>query len=59
MVETTKLVYANATKSLRTTVPRGIAKQFELEAGSMISWKIVPKDGILVIEVRADREQIT
>lgn len=55
MGETTKLVWANATKSLRTTVPRGIAKQFELEAGSRLAWKIIPKNNELVIEVRAVR----
>ena len=54
MGERTRLVSANATKSLRTTVPKGIARQFNLDAGSELVWQIVSKGGELVIEVRPE-----
>lgn len=48
----TTLTRANvSSKSLRTTVPMGIIKQFGLKEGDMLSWKITAKDGKLVIVI--------
>jgi len=37
--------------SLRTTVPSGIVKQFDLKVGDSLDWKIDIKDGKLVVVV--------
>lgn len=51
--QTTSLNKANKTSaSLRTTVPSGIIKQFELEEGDHLAWKIghdENKDFIVVV----------
>ena len=53
MGEYTKIVTANATNSLRTTIPKGIARQMNLKAGSQLEWQImVGGDGRLAIEVK-------
>ena len=45
MVETTNLVLANKSESLRTTVPAHIARQFKLKAGDRLAWEMVVEDG--------------
>ncbi|MFQ5814895.1 MAG: AbrB/MazE/SpoVT family DNA-binding domain-containing protein [Candidatus Hydrothermarchaeaceae archaeon] len=40
------------TKSLRTTVPAGIVRQFKLKKGDKLSWEIEPRGGELVVVVR-------
>lgn len=39
-------------KSLRTTIPAGIVRQFSLANGDRIRWKIEVKDGEMVIVAR-------
>lgn len=39
-------------KSLRTTVPMGILKQFNLSEGDKLSWEIRAEDGELIIVVK-------
>jgi hypothetical protein len=52
-VETTKVVVAQAkSKSLRTTIPAGIARQFGITAESELGWEIEARDNALVIVVR-------
>lgn len=51
MPERTKLVVANPTKSLRTTVPAGIARQLGLGSGDFLEWQLAVKDGVMIIEV--------
>jgi len=38
-------------RSLRTTVPTGIVKQFDLSEGDKLRWEIKAKDGDLIIVV--------
>ena len=53
MVETTKLTKATTkSKSLRTTIPMGIVKQFNLSEGGEIDWEIRAEEGELIIVVR-------
>lgn len=40
----TKVIRAGSANSLRTTVPRDIAKRLGLEAGSALSWNVVSGD---------------
>ncbi|MDE1821027.1 MAG: AbrB family transcriptional regulator [Euryarchaeota archaeon] len=52
-METTKVVIAQAkSKSLRTTIPAGIARQFKITAESELGWEIEARDNALVIVVR-------
>ncbi len=51
--QTTTLTKANKTsQSLRTTVPSGIIKQFELDEGDRLDWKLEPRNGDLVVIVK-------
>ena len=48
----TKLTKATTKyRSLRTTVPIGIIDQFELKEGDFLIWKIVAKNGELLIQI--------
>ncbi len=38
-------------KSLRTTVPAGIARQFKLKEGDRLEWEIEPRNKRLIIVV--------
>ena len=38
--------------SLRTTIPMGIVKQFNLSQGDRFNWEIKAEDGELIIVVR-------
>ena len=39
-------------RSLRTTIPIGIVKQFNLSEGDRLNWEIKAEDGELIIVVR-------
>lgn len=53
MGEITVLSKATTTsKSLRTTVPSGIVKQFKLKKGDKLEWEIKAESGKLVIVVK-------
>ncbi|MFW6121656.1 MAG: AbrB/MazE/SpoVT family DNA-binding domain-containing protein [Petrotogales bacterium] len=53
----TTLTRANvSSKSLRTTVPMGIIKQFDLREGDRLSWRIDIKDEKLVIIIEPLKE---
>ena len=56
-METTKVVPANMATSLRSTIPRAIAKQFGLKAGSVLEWHMTVKDNELVVYVRPESGQ--
>lgn len=50
--ETTTLTKATSkSKSLRTTVPAGIARQFKFKEGDKLEWVIEPRNKKLVIVV--------
>jgi len=51
--ETTILTYASSkSKSLRTTIPFFIVKQFNLKASDQLDWTIKAEDGELIIVVK-------
>lgn len=53
MGETTTLsVATSGKKSLRTTVPMSILKQFDLEAGDKLDWGFEARNSELIIVVR-------
>lgn len=41
--------------SLRTTIPMGIVKQFNLSQGDRLNWEIKAEDGELIIVVRPSK----
>ena len=52
MGDITTLVKANNTKSLRTTIPANIVKQFQLTESDKLEWVLVAKsEGKMGIEV--------
>ena len=52
MGELTALTHASPkSESLRTTVPRGICKQFNLKETDQLDWTIEARDGRLIIVV--------
>jgi bifunctional DNA-binding transcriptional regulator/antitoxin component of YhaV-PrlF toxin-antitoxin module len=58
MGEVTVLTKATSkSKSLRTTIPAGITRQFNLSEGDRISWEIRAEDGELIIVVRPLKER--
>jgi|BEDMetMinimDraft_2_1075160.scaffolds.fasta_scaffold01933_3 SpoVT / AbrB like domain. len=58
MVEETVLTKATAKScSLRTTVPIGIVKQFNLSEGDELSWEIRAEGGELIIAVRPKKKR--
>jgi bifunctional DNA-binding transcriptional regulator/antitoxin component of YhaV-PrlF toxin-antitoxin module len=53
MGEVTVLTKATSrSKSLRTTIPIGIVKQFNLSVGDKLSWEIRAEGGGLIIVVK-------
>lgn len=53
MGETTVITRATSkSKSLRTTIPMGIVKQFNLLEGDKLSWEIRAEGGELIIVVK-------
>jgi len=49
---TTLTLAKTKSESLRTTVPIGIVRQFDLKSGDQIGWKFEARNGDLVIVVR-------
>ncbi|MBI4344737.1 MAG: AbrB family transcriptional regulator [Euryarchaeota archaeon] len=47
---------ATTSESLRTTIPMGIVRQFNIQTGDKIAWKIEPRDKKLVIVVEPEKE---
>jgi len=59
MGEITVLTKATSkSKSLRTTVPMGIVKQFNLSEGDKLNWEIRAEDGGLIIVVKPLKEKV-
>jgi len=52
MSEITVLTKAASKSKLRTTVPKGIVKQFNLSEGNKLSWEIKAEGSELIIVVR-------
>lgn len=49
----TTLIRANKiSNSLRTTVPSGIIKQFSLDEGDQLDWKLEIKDNNIVVVIK-------
>jgi len=58
MGEITVLTKATSkSKSLRTTIPMGIVKQFNLSEGDKLNWEIKAEGGELIIVVRPLKEK--
>jgi len=58
MGEITVLTRATSkSKSLRTTIPMGIVKQFNLSEGDKLIWEIRAEGGELIIAVRPLKEK--
>jgi hypothetical protein len=53
----TLTIAAPNTQSLRTTVPQGICKQFNLKQRDQLDWTIEARDGKLVIVVTPKRKE--
>lgn len=57
MGEITVLTKATSkSKSLRTTIPMGIVKQFNLSEGDKLNWEIRAEGGELIIVVKPLKE---
>lgn len=54
----TRLIEANQTNSLRTTIPSHIVKQFDLKKGDEIEWSIAVASGKLTLKVNIHKQQI-
>jgi hypothetical protein len=58
MGETTKLTKATSkSDSLRTTVPAGIVRNFEMKEGDSLDWSMEAKGSRLVIQVKYIRQE--
>jgi len=58
MGENTVLTKATTrSRSLRTTVPMGIVKQFDLSEGDELSWEIRAENGELIIVVKPKKKR--
>lgn len=56
-METTSVVIAQSkSKSLRTTIPAGIARQFNIDETTQLSWEIEARDNELRIVVRPSQQ---
>ena len=55
--DVTKLVTANISKSLRSTVPAYIVRQFKLKEGDRIKWELKVVDGEMAIFVTPLKER--
>lgn len=54
-----KTIISKATttgESLRTTIPIGIAKQFELKEGDKLDWTLKAENGKLIVIVKPEKE---
>lgn len=57
----TQTVVAKASsksESLRTTIPAGIVKQFDLKEGDKLDWNIEPRKNKLIIVVTVPKEYL-
>ena len=52
MIAATRLTPANASATLRTTVPIALVRMLNLKEGSMLEWDIEIRDGKMVVLVR-------
>ena len=52
MIGTTRLTPANASATLRTTVPIALVRMLNLKEGSMLAWDVEIRDGQMVVLVR-------
>ena len=58
MGEKTTLTFATSkSKSLRTTVPIGISRQFNLKEGDMLNWELKVIEGKLGIVVKPEAKK--
>jgi len=48
----TRLVLANKSNSLRTTIPAHIIRQFDLKEGDQIEWTLEIKNGKMALGVK-------
>ena len=56
--QTTKLTKANnISGSLRTTVPSGIIKQFDLKIGDCLDWKLAIEDNDFIVIVKPQKKE--
>lgn len=56
--ETTTLTPATSkSRSLRTTIPAGIVRQFKLTEGSKLDWRIEARENELVIIVKPQKKE--
>ena len=53
----TRLVLANKSKSLRTTIPAHIIRQFELEEGDQLEWSLEVKGGKMALGVKPKKSK--
>ena len=53
----TRLVLANKSKSLRTTIPAHIIRQFELEEGDQLEWSLKVRDGKMALGVKPKKSK--
>ena len=49
---------SNKSESLRTTIPAGIVKQFDLKEGDKLDWNIEPRKNKLIIVVTVPKEEV-
>lgn len=55
--EKTKATKATSkTDSLRTTIPKGIVRQFGIEQGDSLDWKIEARNGDLIIVINPNKK---
>lgn len=52
MIAATRLTPANASATLRTTVPIALVRMLNLKEGSMLEWDVEIRDGRMVVLVR-------
>ena len=52
MIGTTRLTPANASATLRTTVPIALVRMLNLREGSVLEWDVEIRDGQMVVLVR-------
>lgn len=58
MTETTNLVLANKSDSLRTTIPASIVRQFGLSVKDQIGWDLEVFDGKLKIIITPTKKGV-
>ena len=57
-MEKTILTFATSkSKSLRTTLPSGIVKHFNLNEGDILNWELEVKDNKIVVIVKPEKSK--